>query len=72
MSQWPSIDIIKRCSVRRLFVGILFAFLCSIYITGLVLKWMKEQGGLEFFEERNARKAELLYDTMEKSNGFYE
>ena len=53
-------------------MSILFAFLCSIYITGLVLKWMKEQGGLEFFEERNARKAELLYDTMEKSNGFYE
>lgn len=44
----------------------------SIYIMGLVLKWMKSEGGVKVFEERNARKAKLFYDTMQRSNGFYE
>jgi len=44
----------------------------SIYITGLVLAWMKNHGGIGFFEERNDRKSKLFYDTMEKSNGFYD
>ncbi|XP_065063757.1 phosphoserine aminotransferase-like [Rhopilema esculentum] len=43
----------------------------SIYITGLVLNWMKRQGGVQTFEERNARKAKLFYDTMENSKSFY-
>eukprot|EP00112_Aurelia_sp_Birch-Aquarium-sp1_P018820 Seg455.6 transcript_id=Seg455.6/GoldUCD/mRNA.D3Y31 product="Phosphoserine aminotransferase" protein_id=Seg455.6/GoldUCD/D3Y31 len=43
----------------------------SIYITGLVLKWMKKEGGVQAFEERNARKSKLFYDTMERSKGFY-
>eukprot|EP00794_Sanderia_malayensis_P019577 gene19577-21508_t len=44
----------------------------SIYIMGLVLKWMKAEGGVKVFEERNSRKAELFYKSMERSNGFYE
>jgi len=44
----------------------------SIYITGLVLDWMKKQGGIRFFEEQCGRKSNLFYDTMEKSNGFYD
>jgi phosphoserine aminotransferase len=42
----------------------------SIYIAGLVLQWMKDQGGLAAIEQRNARKAKLLYDYLDQSR-FY-
>ena len=34
----------------------------TIYICGLVFKWLKEQGGLEGIGKRNHEKAALLYD----------
>lgn len=43
----------------------------SIYITGLVFKWIKENNGVKYFEEQNIKKSQLLYETMEKSRGFY-
>ncbi len=44
----------------------------SIYMMNLVLQWMKSQGGLDVIEERNIRKAQLIYDVIDKSGGFYE
>lgn len=32
------------------------------YLSGLVFKWLKEQGGLVEMQKRNQAKAELLYD----------
>ena len=43
----------------------------SWYVVGLVLKWLKEQGGAAAIGERNARKAELLYASIDGSGGFY-
>jgi len=44
----------------------------SIYIVGLVVKWLYEDiGGLEKIEEINKKKAELLYQVIDESNGFY-
>lgn len=43
----------------------------SIYITGLVFKWILKNGGIEYFEQQNAKKAELLYETIECSKGFF-
>ena len=43
----------------------------SIYIVGKVAKWIKSQGGLTAMAERNAKKAKLLYDAIDNSNGFY-
>ena len=40
------------------------------YLAGLVLKWLKRQGGVESMAEINARKARKLYDVMDGSN-FY-
>lgn len=40
------------------------------YVAGLVFKWMKQQGGMDAIGERNARKAALLYDTID-SEPFY-
>jgi phosphoserine aminotransferase len=40
------------------------------YLTGLVLRWLKSEGGLTVMAERNARKAQALYDCID-SSGFY-
>ncbi|KAL1925576.1 uncharacterized protein VTP21DRAFT_459 [Calcarisporiella thermophila] len=40
----------------------------SIYMAGLVFEWLREQGGVKAMEERNERKARLLYETIDKSS----
>ncbi len=40
------------------------------YIAGLVLKWLKEKGGVEAIAALNKQKAELLYRTIDQSD-FY-
>ena len=42
-----------------------------IYMVGKVAAWIKAQGGLAVMAERNAKKAKLLYDVIDQSNGFY-
>lgn len=42
-----------------------------IYMVKLVLEWIQREGGLNAIGERNARKAALLYDAIESSDGFY-
>lgn len=42
----------------------------SIYIAGLVYKWLLETGGLEEREKINVRKAALLYDYLDQSKLF--
>lgn len=42
----------------------------SIYICGLVFKWLLKQGGLTAMEQANKAKAETLYAALDKS-GFY-
>jgi phosphoserine aminotransferase len=43
----------------------------GIYMLGLVMKWVKEQGGVEAIYQRNREKAQLIYDVIDKSQGFY-
>jgi phosphoserine aminotransferase len=43
----------------------------AIYVTGLVLAWLREQGGLAAAGERNAAKAALVYEAIDGSDGFY-
>jgi phosphoserine aminotransferase len=40
----------------------------SIYIAGLVFKWIKRQGGIKAMEARNIAKAELLYQAIDSSS----
>jgi phosphoserine aminotransferase len=42
----------------------------AVYTVGLVLKWLKANGGLSAMAERNARKAGKLYAEIDRS-GFY-
>ena len=42
----------------------------GIYLCGLVLEWLKEQGGVTAIEEINNAKAKLLYDYLDNSKLF--
>ena len=42
----------------------------SIYVAGLVFKWLKQLGGLPEIEKRNIAKAKLLYDYLDSSSFF--
>ena len=44
----------------------------TIYVVGLVLKWLKDDiGGLDKMYAQNQKKAAILYDLIDSSNGFY-
>lgn len=43
----------------------------AVYLMGLVLEWAEEQGGLAALTERNIRKAQAIYDVIDRSQGFY-
>lgn len=42
----------------------------TIYVAGLVFKWIKELGGLEEMKKLNEKKAKLLYDFLDSSKLF--
>jgi phosphoserine aminotransferase len=43
----------------------------SIYVSMLTMRWLKENGGVQWIENVNRQKAELLYDTID-SNSIFE
>jgi phosphoserine aminotransferase len=43
----------------------------SIYMMNLMLKWTREQGGLDEMERRNRLKSALIYGAIDASGGFY-
>ncbi len=43
----------------------------GVYILLEVFRWLEAQGGLAAMEQLNARKAKLIYDAIDNSNGFY-
>ena len=42
----------------------------AIYTSMLTLKWMKENGGLEWIEKRNNDKADLIYNEIDRNTLF--
>ena len=43
----------------------------GIYLLNLILQWIEEKGGIAKVDEENQKKAKLLYDAIDNSNGFY-
>jgi phosphoserine aminotransferase len=43
----------------------------GVYILLEIFRWLEAQGGLANMEKRNATKAQLIYDAIDHSNGFY-
>ncbi|HLJ53496.1 MAG TPA: 3-phosphoserine/phosphohydroxythreonine transaminase [Chthonomonadaceae bacterium] len=44
----------------------------AVYIVGLVLKWIEEQGGISVVDARNREKAEIVYRALDEYPGFYD
>lgn len=42
----------------------------AIYVAGLVLRWLKQQGGVLEMQKRNQKKSNLLYDFLDESKLF--
>ena len=42
----------------------------AIYLCGLCLQWLQQQGGVEAMEQVNIEKAKLLYDYLDESRLF--
>jgi phosphoserine aminotransferase len=43
----------------------------SIYMVNLVLKWLKNKGGVAAMEQLNRDKTNLIYNAIDNSGGFY-
>jgi len=43
----------------------------AIYLCELVLEHLKKLGGIPAIEKQNRKKAKMIYDIIDKSNGFY-
>ena len=43
----------------------------AIYIVGLVMKWIKDLGGLSAMHQINLEKAGLVYNAIDQSGGYY-
>lgn len=43
----------------------------TIYMIGLVARYLLDEGGLSAMEERNRRKAKAVYEAIDGSDGFY-
>ncbi len=43
----------------------------GIYMLSLMMKWIKNRGGIEAIAKQNEQKAAILYDLIDNSNGFY-
>jgi phosphoserine aminotransferase len=43
----------------------------GVYILLETFRWLEAQGGLAAMEKRNATKAQMIYDAIDNSNGFY-
>lgn len=43
----------------------------TVYLMGLVFKWLLNMGGLDEMYKRNVEKAGLLYDYMDSTDGYY-
>ncbi|KAE9550593.1 hypothetical protein FO519_006199 [Halicephalobus sp. NKZ332] len=43
----------------------------SIYLTKLVLEWIRDNGGVDGLYEKNRQKSDLLYGIIDRSGGFY-
>ena len=45
----------------------------AIYLMNLIFEWLSDEvGGLQKMYERNREKAQLLYDAIDASEGFYQ
>ena len=62
-SQTPTLLNYKVCAADNSLTNTANTF--AIYVTGLVLEWLQEQGGVAAIEKVNEQKAKILYDLID-------
>lgn len=50
---------------------IFFHLYFSVYVMGLVLEWIKNNGGAAAMEKLSCIKSQMIYDIIDNSQGFY-
>ncbi len=66
--QTPTLLNYKQCAADNSLTNTANTF--AIYVTGLVLDWLKDQGGIAAIEKQNEAKAQRLYDLIDGTD-FY-
>jgi len=67
--RWPSMLDYKSYADTRSLYNTPATF--AVYVAHLVLRWLKDQGGVAAIEKRNFEKAALVYQAIDGSGGFY-
>ena len=62
-AQTPTLLNYKVCAADNSLTNTANTF--AIYVTGLVLEWLQEQGGVAAIEKVNEQKAKILYDLID-------
>ncbi|RXG57356.1 putative phosphoserine aminotransferase [Armadillidium vulgare] len=57
--------------LRQILSTTLHQFLRKIYVLNKVLKWVKENGGVENMEKMALEKSSMIYTIIDNSKGFY-
>lgn len=42
-----------------------------IYVNSLMFRYIKETGGIDFWDEHSKRRSSKIYEVIDKSHGFY-
>jgi len=61
----------EKMKIRFEYKISLFWHRYRIYLAGKYLKWVRKNGGVSEMERRAGIKSKLIYDEIDKSNGFY-
>lgn len=69
MELTPSILNYKKQAEAKSLYNTSNTFAC--YVTGLILQWLKNQGGVEAIEKINLRKAQKLYACIDQSHFYH-
>jgi len=64
--QTPTLLNYKVCAADNSLTNTANTF--AIYVTGLVLEWLQQQGGVAAIEKVNEQKAKILYDLIDASD----
>jgi phosphoserine aminotransferase len=67
--RWPSMLDYKSYADSKSLYNTPSTF--AVYMARLVLRWLREQGGVAAIEKRNIEKATVVYDAIDASGGFY-
>jgi phosphoserine aminotransferase len=51
--------------------GVMFYPCFSIYVMGMVLEWIKNNGGAAAMEKLSSIKSQMIYEIIDNSQGFY-